>query len=169
MGLQVCGMGVLAAISVGGSALAQAPAPKDKSPAAVAAWIKAQLDPGPFTLLETDDKGALFYVLDDDAPADARVRAWLRHEYFTDQPASQGAYRSDNLLTEMDCEKRAMRLLAVDWFPQLNLKGEPRRYDDQDPRWVYDRQADPATGKLFADACAAKQAKLAGPARTPFR
>jgi len=168
---KAAGSAACAAMAAACAAWAQgAPAPpKDTSAASVAAWVKANLDAGPFTQLENDDQSVTFYLIDDEAPADARVRAWIRDDFFDAQPAAEGAYRSTNILTEMDCEKRALRALAIDWFPNLNLKGKPRSRDEQSPGWTYERGADPASQKVFDDACAAKQAKLAGPARSPFR
>lgn len=150
------------------SAFAQTPAPpRDASPAAVEAWVKANIVVGPYLPLETTDKRVSYYVLDDLGPTDARVRAWTRDEFFAPQSGTLAAtYRSVSMLAEVDCAQRRWRFVAMDWYPELNFKGERISQDAPDARWTYEREKEARSEIVFGEAC---KAKLAPPTRDPFR
>ncbi len=158
----------LAACAFATAAVAQPP-PRDRSPAVVAAWTKANVQPGPYVWLETGDKAVSFYALDDLPPTDARIRAWIRDELFEDGKGPFGAYRSRSTLTEFDCEARRWRFVAMDWYPQLNLKGDRASQDAPDARWTYERGAGTLSEKVVGEACKAKLDGLAPAKPSPFR
>jgi hypothetical protein len=162
-----CALAALA-LCAATAAAAQAP-PRDRSPAVVAAWIKANVQPGPFEWLETHDKGVSYYALDDLPPTDARVRAWMRDELFEEGKGPFGTYRSRSMLTEFDCEARRWRFVAIDWYPQLNLKGRRASQDVADARWTYERASGPLSEQVLGEACKAKLGSLAPPKPSPFR
>lgn len=145
------------------------PPPRDRSPASVAAWIKAHLQPGPYTWLETGDTAVSYFTLDDLPPTDARIRAWLRDEMFAEREGPFGPYRSRSMLSEFDCEARRWRWVATDWYPQLNLKGRRASQDTPDARWVYERTTGTLSEKVVAESCKAKLDSLAPPKPSPFR
>ena len=141
--------------------------PKDKSAAAVAAWVKANVVVGPYLPLETTAERVSFYVLDDLAPTDARVRAWTRDEMFAPQKNTRGvAYRSVSMLAEVDCAQRRWRFVAIDWYPELNLKGERVGQDAPDAKWTYEREKEARSEMVFGEAC---KAKLSPPPPSPFQ
>lgn len=145
------------------------PAPRDRSPATLAAWVKAHVQPGPYTWLETGEKAVSYYALDDLPPTDTRIRAWIRDELFEEGKGANGPYRSRSTLTEYDCEARRWRFVAMDWYPQLNLKGRRASQDTPDARWTYERTTGGLSETVVGEACKAKLDSLAPPKPSPFR
>lgn len=83
------------------------------------------------------------------APAAAGVqRVWVRHEFHDDQRETglsipTQPYRSERLVQDVDCGRRAFRSLVVVRYPKANLEGRPEAFDFAGAGWT-----EPAAGSF---------------------
>jgi hypothetical protein len=118
----------------------EAPPPADLTADAIAAWRKAQVDEGDyFHAFDWEDHARYVRPANGAKPDDPQLRLWVREEYFKAHGDDDGAHRSNLSLVALDCPLGRLRTLTSDAFPKLNLGGEPRRSDAQDPEWEYPR------------------------------
>ncbi len=157
----------VSAVLAAGAAQAQqrarfADPPADRGPTAVAAWIGANVEVGPYAFVAADAAAARYVFAPEwqDYAAGPTVRAWIRAEFFTPQVIDTLTYRSSNTLREFDCAERRYRDLAADAYPLLNLQGEPHSENAQAPKWRYLRLGEPERAQLTA-ACALRDKAIA--------
>jgi len=121
-------------------AVKEAPPPADQTAAGIKAWRAAQVVEGDyFHAFDWEDHARYVRPANGAKPDDPQLRLWVREEYFKSHLDDDGEHRSSLSLVALDCPLGRLRTLAFDAFPKLNLGGEPRLSDAQDPEWDYPR------------------------------
>lgn len=121
-------------------AAAESPEPAELTRPGIAAWRAAQVKTEDyFHAFDWEDHALYVRPANGAKPTDPQLRLWVREEYFKAHLDDDGEHRSSLSLIALDCPLGRLRTLAVDAFPKLNLSGEPRVSDAQDPEWDYPR------------------------------
>jgi hypothetical protein len=116
------------------------PQPAELTAAGITAWRTAQVKPkGYFHAFDWEDHALYVRPANGAKPTDPQLRLWVREEYFKAHLDDDGEHRSSLSLIALDCPLGRFRTLTFDAFPKLNLDGEPRVSDAQDPEWDYPR------------------------------
>lgn len=120
----------------------------------IKAWVDQHIE-GWGTLASWDDHMAAFVLPDGlDQSHPPFVKAEVRWEV-TSQPVAELFHaRSLIIFIEVNCSERTLRTTTHLVFPGNNLRGQPTREDNADPRWgPFSDPAHSAMGVIEASLC----------------
>lgn len=143
-------------------ALAAAPPPPATLDAAgIDAWRRAHIEGDGWTLMHADG-AALSYARaggpDGLAPdKDGVLRIDVRREYYRPVRLGPQASRSNYQAWLVDCEGRRLKVTAMNFYAQNNMKGSGFRKEGLEPGWT-GMPAEAQDSPLFDRICASAQA-----------
>jgi hypothetical protein len=131
---------MILAIVMGAPALAAPPPPPATMDArGIDAWREAHIDAAGDWLLMHADGSALSYAggpngLSTDK--DGFLRVDVRREYYRPVRVGPQASRSNLQTWVLDCELRRLRVTAMNFYVQNNMKGGGFRKTAEEPSWI---------------------------------
>lgn len=139
-------------------ALAATPPPATMDAKGIDAWRQAHIDTAGGWLLMHADGSALSYAGGPNGLAtdkDGFLRVDVRREYYKAVRLGPQASRSNLQTWTLDCELRRLRVTAMNFYVQNNMKGGGFRKTAEEPSWTIIGQ-DKNDSPVFDRICAAR-------------
>lgn len=155
-----------AVLAAAGSLAAAAPAPQPArlDAESIDAWRRAHIDGEGWTLVHADG-AALSYARPGGPDGlrpdrDGVLRIDVRREYYRPVRLGPRASRSNYQAWLVDCDGRHLRVTAMNFYAQNNMKGSGFRKEALEPSWT---PAPAETRPVFDRICASQAARTARP------